>query len=417
MEKKERLWKLVDDHKEELFQICSELIQIPSVEEDEIEQIVTYVCDFFDKYKIKHEVLRPVDWTPCIIAEFGQEEGKVALLNGHNDVVATGDVTKWNYDPFCGTITDTQILGRGASDMKCGVGVFLFIVKMIIEHDLKPKGKIKLHIVHDEEQGGAKGSKWLAEHGYADDVDFCIITEPTSYDYVEVGQKGGARVKLRTYGKPVNGSIINYVGESAIHNMIKILSRIQEISKLEGEVTDREKEIIADSKKVICGSMHRDDVGDAIDHVNVNILNIVGGSGSSMTPEVCDAYLAFGVPFMITKEMIDEKLEEIIQDAGVKCDVEYLRWQNGSRTDVDCELVQSAKKNAEIITGRTMYPAYQWATSDAKYYRALGIPAIHFGPANNKGIHSYNEDVELIDIIKVAKTHFGVLEDLMGFEG
>lgn len=79
--------------------------------------------------------------------------------------------------------------------------------------------------------------------------------------------------------------------------------------------------------------------------------------------------------------------------------------------------MQSAKKNAEIITGRRMYSAYQWATSDAKYYRALGIPTIHFGPANNKGIHSYNEDVELIDIIKVAKTHFAVLEDLMGFEG
>lgn len=412
MEMKEKLWKLVDDHKEELFQICSELIQIPSVEKEGIEQIVTYVCDFFERLNIKYEVFRPVDWTPCIVAELGKEEGKVALLNGHNDVVETGDVTKWNYDPFCGTITDTQILGRGASDMKCGVGVFLFMVKMIVEHNLRLKGKIRLHIVHDEEKGGTKGSKWLTEHGYADDVDFCIIAEPTSYDYVEVGQKGGARVKLRTYGKSENGS-----GESAINNMIKILSRIQEISKLEGQVTEREKEIIADSKKVICGSMHRNDVGDAIDHVNVNILNIIGGSHSPMMPEVCDAYLAFGVPFMITREMIDEKLEEIIHDAGIRCDVEYLRWQDGSRTDVDSELVQSAKKNAEIITGRRMYSAYQWATSDAKYYRALGIPTIHFGPANNKGIHSYNEDVELIDIIKVAKTHFAVLEDLMGFEG
>ena len=162
--------------------------------------------------------------------------------------------------------------------------------------------------------------------------------------------------------------------------------------------------------------MKRDDVGDAIDHVNVNILNVIGGSGSSITPETCEAYIALGVPFMITREMIDDKLNEIIKHADVTCDVEYLRWQNGSRTDVDSELVQSAKRNAELITGRSMYLAYQWATSDAKYYRQLGIPAIHFGPANNKGIHSYNEDVELIDIIKVVKTHLGVLEDLIGFE-
>lgn len=407
MNKKEKLWELVDTHKDELFQICSELIQIPSIERKGIEEIVEYVCKFLEKLHISYEVLRPVDWTPCIVAELGVEGHKTALLNGHNDVVATGDVTKWNYDPFCGTITDTQILGRGASDMKCGVGVFLFLLKMIVEHDLKPKGKIKLHIVHDEEKGGEKGSKYLAEHGYADDVDFCIIGEPTSYDYVEVGQKGGGRLKLRTYGE----------GENAIHAMVKILSRIQEISKLEGTITAREKEIVADSKKVICGSMHRDDVGDAIDHVNVNILNVTGEKGPSGMPEVCEAYIGLGVPFMISKEMVDQKLAEIIEESGVSCEVEYLRWQNGSRTDVDSDLVKSAKANAETITGRIIYPAYQWATSDAKYYRALGIPAIHFGPANNKGIHSYNEDVELIDIIKVAKTHFGILEDLMGFEG
>ena len=400
----------------ELFQICSDLIRIPSIERDGIEEIVKYVCEFLKKLNISYEVLRPVDWTPCIVAELGSETGKTVVLNGHNDVVAVGDIEKWDYSPFCGSITDTQILGRGASDMKCGVGIFLFILKMMVENDIKIKGKIKLHIVHDEEKGGEKGSKWLAEHGYADDVDFCIITEPTSYDYIEVGQKGSVRLKLKTYGKPVNGSIINYVGESAIHNMVKILSRIQEISKIEGNVTKREKEIIEDSKKVICGSMKRDDVGDAIDHVNVNILNVIGGSGSSITPETCEAYIALGVPFMITREMIDDKLNEIIKHADVTCDVEYLRWQNGSRTEVDSELVQSAKRNAELITGRSMYPAYQWATSDAKYYRQLGIPAIHFGPANNKGIHSYNEDVELIDIIKVVKTHLGVLEDLIGFE-
>lgn len=405
MTNKEKLWEIVDAHQNELFQICSDLIRIPSIERDGIEEIVKYVCAFLEELNIKYEVLRPVDWTPCIVAELGNEGGKTALFNGHNDVVATGDVEGWNYPPFCGTITDTQILGRGASDMKCGVGVFLFILKMIVEQGLNLKGKIKLHIVHDEEKGGEKGSKWLAEHGYADDVDFCIITEPTSYDYIEVGQKGSARLKLTTYGTPEN--------ENAIHNMIKILSRIQEISKLEGKVTTQEKATIEDSKKVICGSMKRDDVGDAIDHVNVNISNVAGDT--SAVPEICEAFVGMGVPFMITKEMIDAKLQEIIEDANVKCDVEYLRWQNGSRTDAASELVQSARKNAEQITGRIMYPAYQWATSDAKYYRQLGIPAIHFGPANNKGIHSYNEDVELIDIIKVAKTHFGVLEDLMGF--
>jgi len=410
IEQKQKLWNLVEEHQHELLSICSDLIRIPSVEQNGIEQIVNYVCNFLEKLDIPYNVLRPVDWTPCIVAELNGGDGAVALLNGHDDVVSPGDTEKWLYPPFCGTITEKQILGRGASDMKCGVGIFLFILKMIVENHLEPKGKIRLHIVHDEEKGGLKGSKWLAEHGYASDVDFCIITEPTSYDYIEVGQKGRVRVTLKTKRKRSNG-----VEENPIHSMVRILTKIQEISKLEGKITEQERKIVLNSKKVICHAMHRNDVGDAIDHVNVNILDITEVGKEGEVPEECKAHLAFGVPFMITRTMIEEKLNEIIRNAGVECEIEYECWQEGSRTDVDSALVQSVKENAEYITGRTMYPAYQWATSDAKYYRALGIPAIHFGPSNNKGIHSYNEDVEIVDILKCAKTHFAVLEDLMGF--
>ena len=96
--------------------------------------------------------------------------------------------------------------------------------------------------------------------------------------------------------------------------------------------------------------------------------------------------------------------------------MEYLAWQDGASTDSDSPLVRSVRENAEQITGRTIVPAYQWATSDAKYYRYLGIPTIQFGPANSRGIHSYDEDVEIVDIIKCAKTHLAVLEDLIGFD-
>lgn len=55
-------------------------------------------------------------------------------------------------------------------------------------------------------------------------------------------------------------------------------------------------------------------------------------------------------------------------------------------------------ENAEEIWGKEVLPAYQWASSDAKYYRELGIPTIQYGPANTPGIHSYNEDVDCEDV-------------------
>lgn len=416
MAEKAKLWNLVEERREELLQICSDLIRIPSVDEAGIERILQYACSFLERISVPYKVLRPDGTVPCIVAEIGEDSGRVGILNGHNDVVSPGDLSRWRFDPFCGTITDTQILGRGASDMKCGVGVLLFLLKLIVEEDLHPKGKIKLHLVHDEEQGGALGSKWLTEHGYADGADFCIVTEPTSYDYIEVGQKSRARLRLRTYGKPVNGSIINYVGESAIHNMIRVLSQVRKLSLMEGTVPPQETEVIAASKEIICRAMGLPDVGDAVDHINVNVLRFDGGSGSTMTSEICEAVVALGVPCFFTREQVHQRLKKLLGETGITCDVEYLAWQDGAGTDANSPLVQSVKANAEKITGRTIVPAYQWATSDAKYYRYLGIPTIQFGPANSRGIHSYDEDVEIADIMKCAKTHLAVLEDMIGFD-
>lgn len=414
-EKKEFLWGLVEKHQGELLQICSELIQIPSVEWKGIEEILRYSCGFLDELGISYKVMRPWGEIPCIVAELGRETGEYGILNGHLDIAAPGDLARWSYDPYCGTITDTQVLGRGASDMKCGCGVLLFLLKLIKEEGLDLQGRLVLHLVNDEEQGGEQGSKWLTQNGYADGAKFCIITEPTFHDYVEIGQKGRARLLLRTYGKSVNGSVMNYVGESAIHSMIKVLSNIQELSTLEGSVTEKEQKIIEASQEVIRGAMNHQEVGGAINHVNVNILSIDGGDVSTMTSEFCEARLALGVPFMISKEQVHQKLLDIIREAGVQCEIEYLAWEDGGRTDGDNPLVHSVKDNAERVTGRIMTPAYQWATSDAKYYRSKGIPTIQYGPSNNHETHAYNEDVEIADIVQCAKTHLAVIEDMLGF--
>lgn len=414
-EKKEFLWGLVEKHRDELLQICSELIQIPSAEWKGIEEILRYSCSFLDELGISYKVLRPWGEIPCIVAELGKEKGEYGIINGHLDVVSPGDTARWSYDPYCGTVTDTQILGRGASDMKSGCGILLFLLRLIQKEGLDLQGKLVLHLVNDEEQGGEQGSKWLTGNGYAQGAKFCMIAEPTSYDYIEIGQKGWARILLRTSGKPVDGSIFSFMGESAIYNMIKILSHIQELSVLEGKVTEEEQQIIEDSQKVIREAMNHQGVGGAINHINVNILSIDGGDASAMTSEFCEARLALGVPFMISKEQVHQKLLDIIRETGVKCEIEYLTWEDGERTDRNDPLVHSVKDNAERITGRVMTPAYQCATSDAKYYRSKGIPTIQYGPANCQGIHTYNEDVEIADIVQCAKTYLAVIEDMLGF--
>jgi len=56
---------------------------------------------------------------------------------------------------------------------------------------------------------------------------------------------------------------------------------------------------------------------------------------------------------------------------------------------------------------------YQWASSDARYFRYKGIPTIQYGPANTEGIHSYNETVDVKDLISSAKVYTGMILDLI----
>ncbi len=414
---KEALWKLVDEEKSELLQICADLIKIPSVTPAQCESILEHVTCFLSDCSISYQVVRGPDEMPSIIAEVGEEEGPVAIIDGHNDVVCPGDLSKWRFSPYCGTITDTQILGRGTSDMKCGVGLALFIAKKIKEKKLKLKGKLRLFIVHDEEAGGEKGSMYLIEHGYADDCSFCLIPEPTSYNYVEVGQKGSVRMKVVTHGTPVNGSIINYVGKNAIHEMMRFLSKIDELCEMDGIYFENQQQVLLDSKRIIRECFDEEGVENAIDRINLNLMDIDGGTSNSMTPEVCTALVGMLVPVGIKTEDIVKKVQEICEREGITdIEITYPRLKDGACTDVDTPLVRSTVANATEIKGETVYPAYQWATSDAKFFRYHNIPAIQYGPANSLGIHSYNEDVEIKDILDCTKVYFGVLEDLIGFE-
>src|SRR3954454_640071 len=51
----------------------------------------------------------------------GSGDGPTLMLNGHIDVVPTGDDEAWGVPPFAAVQRDGRLLGRGACDMKAGL--------------------------------------------------------------------------------------------------------------------------------------------------------------------------------------------------------------------------------------------------------------------------------------------------------
>ena len=68
----------------------------------------------------------------------GKSGAAPLLLMAHQDVVPEGDLEKWTYPPYSGTIADGKIWGRGSSDCKSNLIRQLEAVEALLEKGYEP---------------------------------------------------------------------------------------------------------------------------------------------------------------------------------------------------------------------------------------------------------------------------------------
>ena len=130
------------------------------------------------------------------------------VFAGHTDVVPPGDEKTWKHPPFSGEVTNDELYGRGAVDMKGGLACAVAaVLDHLNHHGGKPKGSISFLITGDEEgiavNGTPKLLKWAAAHG--ETFDHCILGEPSNQnelgDTIKIGRRGSLNGHLIVTGK------------------------------------------------------------------------------------------------------------------------------------------------------------------------------------------------------------------------
>ncbi len=412
---KEKYIGLVDAEREALVELVCDMIQIPSENPTgTMDAIVAYIQKFFEACDLACETVAFNPAFPNLVVTLGDGEHNKVLMNGHADVVPVGDLEQWHFDPFGGKVEDGKIQGRGTSDMKAGLAGLMFAMKLLKEQGASLDGMLQLHVVTDEESGGTYGTKALMAAGYGTGAKACLIAEPTSNDNVEVGQKGSLNIKVMAKGVSAHGSIGNYVGENAIEKLLAVLSEIHALRAIKGVYKESQLKVLADSKAIAEKALKAPGSASVIDHVTVNIGLIKGGVKDNMVPDYCECAINCRLPIGVTCAQVEAETRALVERLGIGGISLAFQWNcEANFTEVDAPLVQSVVQNAEAVWQSAITPAYQWATSDARYYRAEAIPTIQFGPANLKGIHSYDEDVDIEDVVNSAKVYVAVLVDLL----
>ena len=412
---KQAIWNDITTIQEDLINMCCDMIKIPSENPPgNVESIITYITDYMDKCGIEYEVIRATPECPNIIARYGNPNGKRLVFNGHCDVVPAGDLSKWNFPPYCGEVRNGKILGRGTSDMKCGLGASLFAMGYYASHKIPLNGEIILTVVPDEESGGFYGTQWLFEHGYIKG-DWAVVAEPTGYDNIEIGQRGSMKTIVTVKGTPAHGSLAPYVGDSAIEKLMEILPKFKKLRELHGELDEEMAKVMEVSKQQLRACHDVEGIENSMDHVSVNFGVIEGGLKSNVIADSAKAELDIRIPLGMTGDIVKEKIAEIIKESGLKeIEVTYMGADRGNYVSTEDPICKSVAANAKKLLGIDLIMAYQWASSDARYFRENGISTIQYGPSDSVGIHGYNETVSVSNVISSAKMYAGLIADLVG---
>ncbi|MCL6003296.1 MAG: ArgE/DapE family deacylase [Thermoplasmatales archaeon] len=394
----------------DLLKLASDLIKINS---ENPPGNLAAVNDFI-QFRLKSEGLN--------VEKLEPERGKVTqiskignppylILNGHTDTVPIGTRALWEFDPFSGKITEDRILGRGASDMKAGLAGILYSFLIASHYEDELENGIVLMAVPDEETGGRFGTRWVLDNTtLTKETSAALVAEPTEIDNIEIGQRGSIWGIFKSKGESAHGSLSPYVGKNAITNLFICLEKVKEITKIKAEIDSSLKRIVEDSKAKMQELIGVQGVSNAMDHISMNVGKIVGGTKVNMVPDSAEAEVDFRIPIGMTSHGVEELISKALRDfEGITFESQASHDPNNTSPDSKIARVVGAK--IEELLDLTHTKTYQWASSDARYFRYKNVETVQYGPATLKGIHSYNESVKVSDVINATKVYLGVISE------
>jgi acetylornithine deacetylase/succinyl-diaminopimelate desuccinylase-like protein len=106
------------------------------------------------------------------------EEAEALVLHHHIDVSPAGDLEKWDYPPFEGTIELPRIYGRGVFDMKSVAIAQLEAMKAVHALGRRPRRSLIFLATGSEEVGSELGTRWVLDrHPELAERMWAVLTE------------------------------------------------------------------------------------------------------------------------------------------------------------------------------------------------------------------------------------------------
>ncbi|MBX9799744.1 MAG: succinyl-diaminopimelate desuccinylase [Burkholderiaceae bacterium] len=313
------------------------------------------------------------------------------VFAGHTDVVPTGPLEQWTSPPFVPTQRDGKLYGRGAADMKTSIAAMVVAAEEFVQAHPDHKGSIGFLITSDEEGPATDGTVIVcnALKARGEQLDYCVVGEPTSSDVlgdtIKNGRRGSMSGKLTVKG--IQGHIAYpQLARNPIHQCAPALA-----------------ELVAEKW---------DDGNEYYLPTSWQVSNIHGGAGASnVIPGNVVIDFNFRFCTASTVEGLQKRVHAILDKHGLEYD---LKWSiSGHPFLTPKGTLSDAMSNAiKSETGVTTELSTTGGTSDGRFIAQICPQVVEFGPPNGS-IHKIDEHIEVRFIDPLKNIYRRTMENLL----
>ncbi|GAA1096512.1 ArgE/DapE family deacylase [Kitasatospora arboriphila] len=325
-----------------------------------------------------------------LVAGTGGDDGPTMVLQGHVDVVPPGDAAQWVGDPFVPRVAGDVVHGRGACDMKAGLAAHLAALAAIRASGARLRGRVAVHFVVGEEDGGL-GAFGTLRRGYTGDA--CLITEPTGGTLV-TANAGALTFRIEVHGRAAHASTRNE-GASAIDAYLPVHAAL---ARLEAARNTAPDPLMAEYPIPYA----------------LSVGKVRAGDWASSVPDRLVAEGRLGVRLGEDPAAAMADLEECVAracaaDPWLREHPASVTWPGGLFASGRLPaghplggLVRAA--HADAVGGAALRERGAPYGSDLRLYAAAGVPTLQFGPGDVRVAHSPREQVSVRETAEVART-------------
>ncbi len=375
--------------KADVEKLVKDLVRIPSHSEapGKEAEVAEFLHSYLESRGIESKQRMVEKGRPNVIAVAkGAGDGKSLMLNGHTDTVPAYEM---DIPAFTPKVVDGRLYGRGALDMKGGLGAMAVAMVAMRKARVALDGDLYLTAVVGEELK-SEGTEDIVTRGPK--ADMAIVGEPTDLE-IQPSHRGLEWLDVHFYGKAAHGGQAER-GVNAISMAAKFIRAVEE---------DLLPKLAARKSK----------------HTLPPTLNLGVISGGQQPSSVADHCLIKLDRRWTPEERLEQVFEEIyeifdgIKKEDPRFKAELKRDPSNMKTMTHVPnvvspahpVVRSLQSSVREVTGRPAKTTTFWGWTDAALLTHFAkMPTVVFGPGGS-GAHARVEYVKTDDLLACARVY------------